>query len=43
MSDDSKQSPREDSRRTARDIRLAIAFGIIAASVEMGFLLYFFR
>jgi hypothetical protein len=43
MIDDPETPPREDPRRTARDIRMALAFGIIAASVEMGLLLYFFR
>lgn len=40
---DHEHTPREDTRRTARDLRAVIAFGIIAASVEMGILLYFFR
>ena len=33
----------EDHNRTRKDIRIAIAFGIIAATIEMGVLLYFFR
>ena len=33
----------DEDRRTARDIRAAIIFGIVAASFEMGVLLYFFR
>lgn len=43
MSDDEQIPPKEDHRRTARDIRAVIAFGVIAASIEMGLLLYFFR
>ncbi|MDB4886197.1 MAG: hypothetical protein JWN79_1635 [Gemmatimonadetes bacterium] len=34
---------KEDHERTRKDIRLAIAFGIIAATLEFGVLLYFFR
>lgn len=34
---------KEDPRRTARDIRAAIIFGVVAATLEMAFLLYFFR
>jgi len=33
----------EDHRRTRRDVRAAIIFGIVAASLELGALLYFFR
>ena len=33
----------DEDRRTARDIRAAIIFGVVAASIEMGVLLYFFR
>ena len=33
----------EDPRRTARDLRAAIIFGIVAATIELGVLLYFFR
>lgn len=33
----------DEERRTARDIRAAIAFGIVAATIEIGVLLYFFR
>ena len=33
----------EDHRQTRRDIRAAIIFGIVAASLELGALLYFFR
>ena len=42
MSDDDRPL-KEDPRHTSRDIRVAIAFGIIAATVEMGVLFYFFR
>ena len=34
--------PREDPARTKRDIRAAIVFGVVAATLEMGALLYFF-
>ena len=34
---------KEDHQRTRRDIRAAIIFGIVAASLELGALLYFFR
>jgi hypothetical protein len=34
---------KEDERQTARDLRAAIIFGIVAASIELGVLLYFFR
>ena len=33
----------DDHRQTRRDIRTAIIFGIVAASLELGALLYFFR
>lgn len=33
--------PREDPARTKRDIRAAIIFGVVAATLEMGALLYF--
>ena len=33
----------EDPQRTARDLRAAIIFGIVAATIELGALLYFFR
>jgi len=34
--------PREDPVQTKRDIRAAIIFGVVAATLEMGVLLYFF-
>jgi len=34
---------KEDPERTRRDIRTAFIFGIIAATLELGALLYFFR
>jgi len=34
---------KEDHQRTRRDIRAAIVFGIVAATLELGALLYFFR
>jgi hypothetical protein len=39
MSDD--QGPREDQARTRRDIRAALIFGVVAATLEMAVLLYF--
>lgn len=33
----------EDQNQTRRDIRAAVIFGILAATIEMGVLLYFFR
>lgn len=39
MSDD--RTPREDQARTKRDIRAAVIFGVVAATIEMGVLLYF--
>lgn len=34
---------KEDTSRTRRDIRAAIIFGVIAATIELGVLIYFFR
>jgi hypothetical protein len=34
---------KEDYDRTRRDIRAVVIFGIIAATVELGALLWFFR
>jgi hypothetical protein len=34
---------KEDRQRTRRDIRAAVIFGVVAATIELGFLLYFFR
>jgi hypothetical protein len=34
---------KEDTSQTRRDIRAAVIFGIIAASIELGVLIYFFR
>jgi hypothetical protein len=35
--------PKEDQQRTRRDLRAALIFGVVAATVELGLLLYFFR
>ncbi len=43
MTDDEPSPHKEDPARTSRDIRAVFVFGIIAASIEMGLLLYFFR
>lgn len=34
---------REDERQTRRDLRAALIFGVVAATVELAALLYFFR
>ena len=33
----------EDHGQTRRDLRVAIIFGVVAASLELGILIYFFR
>lgn len=33
----------DEQKRTARDIRAAVIFGVVAATLELGALLYFFR
>ena len=33
----------EDPRQTRRDLRTALIFGIVAATIEVGVLIYFFR
>jgi hypothetical protein len=33
--------PREDQTQTKRDIRVALIFGVVAATLEMAVLLYF--
>ena len=38
-----RDSVKEDERQTVRDLRTAFIFGIVAASIELGVLLYFFR
>ena len=32
---------KEDERQTRRDLRAALIFGIVAATIEIGVLLYF--
>jgi hypothetical protein len=34
---------KEDHQQTRRDLRAAIIFGIVAATLELGAILYFFR
>jgi hypothetical protein len=34
---------KEDERQTARDLRAAIIFGVVAATIEIAALIYFFR
>jgi hypothetical protein len=36
-------APREDPKQTKRDIRVALIFGIVAATLELAALIYFFR
>jgi len=36
-----KPVQREDPAQTKRDIRAALVFGVVAATIEMGLLLYF--
>jgi len=36
-------TPKEDQRQTRRDIRAAVIFGVVAATIELALLLYFFR
>lgn len=36
-------TPREDKKQTGRDIRAALVFGVVAATLELAALLYFFR
>jgi hypothetical protein len=33
----------DESKQTRRDIRTALIFGVVAATLEMAALLYFFR
>lgn len=41
--DDAPEPLREDERQTRRDLRAALVFGIVAATIELGAILYFFR
>ena len=34
---------KEDPEHTRRDLRAALIFGLVAAALELGALLYFFR
>lgn len=34
---------KEDERQTRRDLRAALIFGIVAATIEIGVILYFMR
>ena len=38
-----KPAPVEDPKQTKRDIRAALVFGVVAATLELAALLYFFR
>ena len=35
------EPPREDQAQTGRDIRVALIFGVVAATLEMAVLVYF--
>ena len=35
--------PKEDQRQTGRDLRAAVIFGVVAATIELAVLLYIFR
>ena len=35
--------PKEDQHQTRRDLRAALIFGVVAATIELALLLYFFR
>jgi hypothetical protein len=35
--------PKEDQQQTRRDIRAAVIFGVVAATIELAVLLYFVR
>ena len=39
----STSSEDAEGRRTRRDLRAALIFGVLAATLELGALLYFFR
>ena len=36
-------APEEDPKQTKRDLRAALIFGVVAATLELAALLYFFR
>ena len=33
--------PKEDQQQTRRDLKVALVFGIVAAAIELGVILYF--
>ncbi|HKH91034.1 MAG TPA: hypothetical protein VKA54_04475 [Gemmatimonadaceae bacterium] len=39
---DRSPTPVEDQRQTRRDLLAALVFGVVAATLELGALLYFF-
>ncbi|HKP15715.1 MAG TPA: hypothetical protein VJT85_06610 [Gemmatimonadaceae bacterium] len=39
--DDAPSPLKEDERQTRRDLRAALVFGIVAATIELGVVLYF--
>ena len=43
LMDRAPDPPKEDERQTRRDLRAALVFGIVAAAIELGVILYFFR
>jgi hypothetical protein len=38
-----RETAEREARRTRRDLRAALVFGIVAATLELAALLYFFR
>jgi len=41
MDNQGTEGAAEDTKRTKRNFRIAIAFGVVMATIEMGILLYF--
>ena len=41
--DRAPSAPKEEERQTRRDLRAALVFGIVAATIEIGVILYFMR
>jgi hypothetical protein len=41
--DRAPDTPKEDEQQTRRDLRAALVFGIVAATIELGAILYFLR
>ena len=41
--DPAPDTSKEDQQQTRGDLRAALVFGIVAAAIELGAILYFFR